>query len=88
MTVTVKSLRPLADRIGSGKVEIGWRGRTLADLIQSLVESYGPEVERELRNEDGSFAYIVSINGRVERELSAPVQDGDELFFFTPMGGG
>ena len=88
MTVTVKSLRPLAERIGSGKIEIGWRGRTLEDLIQSLVERYGPEVEKELRNEDGSFAYIVSINGRVERDLSASVQDGDELFFFTPMGGG
>lgn len=88
MAVTVKALQPLSEWIGGSKIEIEWSGKTLEDLIQCLVEKKGPEVERELKGEDGSFAYVVSVNGKVQRKLSAPIQDGDEVFFFTPMGGG
>ena len=74
--------------VGGGKIEIEWPGGTLEDLIHCLVEKKGPEVERELKGEDGSFAYVVSINGRIRRELSTSIQDGDKVFFFTPLGGG
>jgi MoaD family protein len=88
MAVTVKALQPLSEWIGGSKIEIEWSGKTLEDLIQCLVEKKGPEVERELKGEDGSFAYVVSVNGKIQRKLSTPIQDGDEVFFFTPMGGG
>jgi molybdopterin converting factor small subunit len=88
MAITVKALRPLSEWIGCGKLEMEWTGGTLGDLIHYLVEKNGPEVERELKGEGGSFAYVVSINGKVHRKLSTPVQDGDDVFFFTPMGGG
>ncbi len=45
-------------------------------------------MEKELKGEDGSLAYIVSINGKIGRDLSTPVPDGAEIFFFTPLGGG
>ncbi len=53
-----------------------------------LVKKGGQELEKELIGENGSFAYIVSINGKVGRELSTPIPDGAEVFFFTPLGGG
>jgi acetyltransferase len=36
----------------------------------------------------GSFAYLVSVNGKIHRDLSTIIRDGDEIFFFTPLGGG
>ncbi len=88
MSLTIKSLRPLAEWIGGKKIEIEWPGGTLEDLIRVLIEKGGPEIERELKSEDGSLAYIVSVNGKIERKLSTAIRDGDEIFFFTPMGGG
>jgi molybdopterin converting factor small subunit len=88
MAVTVKTLRPLSEWIGNNKIDIDWTGGTLEDLIHYLVEKKGPEVEKELMGEDGSFAYLVSINGKIQRELSTVIRDGDEIFIFAPMGGG
>lgn len=88
MPIVVKTLRPLSERVGGTRIEVEWSGGTLEDLIYFLIKKGGPELEKELKGEDGSFAYIVSINGRIKRDLSSPIQDGDEVFFFTPMGGG
>jgi molybdopterin converting factor small subunit len=88
MAITVRSLRPLSESIGGSKIELEWQGETLLDLIRLLAGKRGTEVEKELIGEDGSFAYVVSINGKTRRDLSAPIRDGDEIFFFAPMGGG
>jgi len=88
MAVTIKALRPLSEWIGQGKIEMEWSGGTLGDLIRALIEKSGPDLKKELIEEDGSFAYVVSVNGKIHRDLSTPVQDGDEVFFFTPIGGG
>ncbi len=88
MAITIKALRPLSEWIGHGKIEMEWPGGTLGDLIHSLIERSGPRLKKELIEEDGSFAYVVSINGKIHRDLSTPIRDGDEVFFFTTMGGG
>lgn len=88
MALIIKALRPLSEWIGQGKIEMEWPGGTLGDLIRTLIEKSGPELKKELIEEDGSFTYVVSINGKIHRDLSTPVQDGDEVFFFTPIGGG
>jgi len=88
MAITLKTLRPLSEWIGGSKIEMEWSEGTLGDLISSLIEKRGPELEKELKGEDGAFPYLVSINGRIKRDLSTPIQDGDEIFFFTPLGGG
>ncbi len=88
MAIIIKTLRPLSERMGGTKIEVEWSGGTLEDLILFLIKKVGPELEKELKGEDGSFAYIVSINGKIRRELSTPIPDGAEVFFFTPLGGG
>ncbi len=88
MPIVVKTLQPLSKWVGGGKIEVEWPGGTLEDLIHLLVKKGGPELEKELKGEDGSFAYIVSINGKIRRELSTPIPDEAEVFFFTPLGGG
>ena len=88
MSITVKALRPLAEWIGEGKTELAWPGGTLEDLIRLLINRKGHGIEKELKAEDGSLAYLVSINGKIHRDLTTPIQDGDDIFFFTPMGGG
>lgn len=88
MAVTIRTNRPLAEWIGSGKLQIEWAGGTLEDLIQYLIEKTGPQLEKELKGEDGSLAYVVSINGKIQKEPSTPIQDGDEISFFFPIGGG
>ena len=88
MAVTVKTLRPLSDMIGGAKIEVEWSGGTLEDLIRRLAVNKSGDLEKELKEEDGSLAYLFSINGKVERQLSAVINDGDEVFIFAPMGGG
>jgi len=88
MAVTVKALRPLSEWIGGGKIEIEWPGGTLEDLVQYLAQTKWSDLDRELRGEDGTLAYLFSINGTVHRDLSTVVRDGDEVFIFPPMGGG
>lgn len=88
MTIKVKTLRPLSEWIGSGKIEIEWSGGTIEDLIRYLAENKWPDAEKELKEEDGSLAYLFSVNGEVRRGLSTAIQDGDEVYIFTPMGGG
>jgi len=88
MAITLKALQPLSEKIGGSKFEMDWSGGTLGDLVSSLIQKRGPELEKELKGEDGVFAYLVSINGKITRDLSTPIQDGDEVFFFTPLGGG
>ncbi len=88
MTVTVRTLRPLAERMGKGKIEIEWQGGTLEDLVHCLAKKTVADLEKELRSEDGSLAYLFSVNGKVRREPSTVIQDGDEVFIFAPMGGG
>ena len=74
--------------MGGTKIEVEWSGGTLEDLVRTLIKKGGLELEKELKGEDGSLAYIVSINGKIGRALSTPVPDGAEVFFFTPLGGG
>jgi molybdopterin converting factor small subunit len=88
MPVTVRSLRPLAEWMGGGKIEIEWPGGTLEDLVRHLAEKTHFDLEKELRGEDGSPAYLFSVNGKVRREPSTVIHDGDEVFIFAPMGGG
>jgi molybdopterin converting factor small subunit len=88
MAVTVRTLRPLADWLGNGRIEIDWPGGTLEDLILCLAGRTRSGLEKELRSEDGSLAYLFSVNGKIFREPSAAIHDGDEVFIFAPMGGG
>ncbi len=88
MAITIKTLRPLSEWLGGTKIELEWSGGILEDLIHSLIQKGGPELEKELKGEDGSLAYIVSINGKIQREISTSIPDGAEVFFFTPLGGG
>ena len=88
MSITVKALQPLTEWIGEGKIELVWSGGTLEDLIRLLIDQKGHGIEKELKAEDGSFAYLIAINGKIHRDLTTPIQDGDDIFFFTPMGGG
>jgi molybdopterin converting factor small subunit len=88
MAITLKALQPLSEKIGGTKFEMDWSGGTLGDLVFSLIKKRGPELEKELKEGDGSLAYLVSVNGRIKRDLSTTIQDGDEIFFFTPLGGG
>ena len=89
MAVTVKALRPLSEWIGSTSIQIEWPGGTLEDLVRHLAGAKWANLEKELRGEeDGSPAYLFSVNGQVHRELSTIIQDGDEVFIFAPMGGG
>ncbi len=56
-------------------------------LEKGFFEKEGVKVEKESMAKDGSFAYIVSINGKIHRDLSS--HSGWRWgLFFTPLGGG
>jgi molybdopterin converting factor small subunit len=88
MAITVKTVRPLAAWIGNKRIEIEWPGGTLEELIRYLHEKTGANIEGEVLEADGSLAYVVTVNGEIQRTLSASIQDGDEISFLLPIGGG
>ncbi len=88
MAVIVKTVRPLATWIGNKKIEVEWHGGTLEELIRYLQEETGANIEGEVKEADGSLAYVVTVNGEIQKKLSATVQDGDEISFLLPIGGG
>jgi molybdopterin converting factor small subunit len=88
LAVTVKTLRPLSERIGGARIELDWTGGTLKDLIRHLAETRWSELESELKEADGELSYLFSVNGKVQRQLSTVIRDGDVVFIFAPVGGG
>ncbi len=88
MAITVNTVRPIAEWIGKRRIEIEWPGGTLEELIRYLHEKTGADIESEVKEADGSLAYVVTLNGEIQRSLSVPIQDGDEISFLLPIGGG
>ncbi len=83
----------LAPSLGRGEVRVSLEGRTLGDLIQSLVRQYGPEAAKALLDEGGGLDPAVQVirNGQqwlAREDLSAELQEGDSIVFVLLLSGG
>ena len=89
--VTVKLFANLRLAVGEKEVDLG-NPRSVSDGLDELVDKY-PDLSEQLFDEEGELkSYLnVFINGHNvgnKQGLQTPVEDGDTISIFPPLGGG
>ena len=95
MTVKVRSIGPLKSLFGRGLLDATLsEGATVADLMESLAETFGEQASRYFVNETdaaGFYLLRVMVNGRDIAVLDGRqtvLCDGDEILMLIPVAGG
>lgn len=86
--VTVKYLMTFSQVTGkqSERLEIA-KDAILKDLINSLYNRYGRKFRKLVESDFENRSVIFAVNGE-SKELSSPLNDGDEVLISYPVGGG
>ena len=92
MKVKIKLLRPFSNAIGKNELKIDFKGKTLDDLLKSLVDIY-PKFYNEFYTETGEITdYIcIFVNDKPMSALNGMdtvLKNDDEILFFIPISGG
>ncbi|MGB9641552.1 MAG: MoaD/ThiS family protein [Anaerolineales bacterium] len=77
MQITVRLYSTLRDKLPPEKRGIATFDLAPASTLMDLLTLLGIDIK-----------VVCSINGQVERELSTPLQEGDEVRIFRPSTGG
>jgi molybdopterin converting factor small subunit len=83
----------LSDVIGKKKFELDIPGRTVKELIEELIRTYGPKVRKVLYGEKETFDPMIQIALNGEKWIAADRHDttlseGDTLIFMILLAGG
>jgi molybdopterin converting factor small subunit len=87
------ALPALAKALGGKRVDVDFQGNTVADLIQHLVEQYGPAARGALLDEDGNLDDIIQVlvNEKqwvVHDDLKVALKEGDSVILMLLVVGG
>ena len=91
--VEIVGVPMLSEIIGKKKFDLSFPGKTVKDLIDELIRTYGTKVRKVLYGENGTFdpTIQISLNGekwiRADRH-DANLKDGDTVMFMILLGGG
>lgn len=95
ISIKIKSLMKFAEVLGSHEQQMNFAsGCTVGEVIQILKKKFGTQLVQLLEVDDQDTNYwrtIICLNGRNIEFLDGTdtiCLDGDELFFWTPLGGG
>ena len=94
MKIHLKIFLPgLPEVIGANELEVEFTGKTVSDLIETLIDQYGQKAKEALFDELGKFDPMVQVllNGEewvTQDQLNTTLQDGDSLVFMMMMAGG
>jgi molybdopterin converting factor small subunit len=92
--VEIVGVPMLSDVIGKKKFELDIPGRTVKELIEELIRTYGPKVRKVLYGEKERFDPMIQIALNGEKWISADrhdtvvLDDGDTLIFMILLAGG
>ncbi len=92
MKLIIKLLRPFSNAIGKSDLEIDFKGKTLDDLLKTLVDIY-PKLHNEFYTETDEITdYIcIFVNDKPMSALNGMdtvLKNDDEILFFIPISGG
>lgn len=95
ISVKVKAILDLAEVFG-GREQIislsdGSQVSNLLDILESKYGKFFTEIMYKDENQELSSVYVLMLNGRniaFLDGLQSVLNDGDELFFLSPVGGG
>ena len=87
------ALPALAKVVGGKRVEVDFAGDTVADLVNHLVQQYGPAAREALLDEDGNLDDIIQIlineqQWVVHDDLDTSLKEGDSVILMLLVVGG
>jgi len=92
LKLKIKVLKPFSDIIGKRELELDFKGITLDDLLQYLVDRYPKLKEEFYKNAHELTDYLcIFVNDKPISALDGTntgLNNGDELLFFVPVSGG
>ena len=95
MKIQIESLGlPTLSKLIGKKSQLEMAGGTLADLVQCIVDRYGPRAANILLNGEGRLAIEIQVMINDEGFLprseysNRPIKDGDSVKFMLLVGGG
>ena len=93
VNVEIVGVPMLSDIIRKKKFDLTFPGKTVKDLIDELIRTYGTKVRKVLYGKKGTFdpTIQISLNGekwiRADRHDTS-LKDGDTVMFMILLGGG
>jgi len=95
MKISVEFLSvPVITKItGSKTLSLDFPGRTVDDLIDEMIDKYGPKLRRFLLDDSGKldsvFKILLNKKEWIRREqMSTPLKDGDHVTLMMLVAGG
>lgn len=94
MRITLNTFANIRDVIGSAQVSLQLEdGSNQAGLLRHLSKAYGPNFDRQIRDQiTGEIVpFLILVNGRSYRSIAdmhIPLHDGDEVSILIPFDGG
>ena len=79
--------------VGGKKLDLEFNGKTVQDLLDTLVTQYGPKIKESFYDTDGAFDPNVQVILNGEEFLSeeghdTPLSKGDHVVFMLVLAGG
>jgi len=93
VTLKILALPMLSQAAGAKELVVDFEGETVNDLIEHLVERFGPKARKALYDEKGELDLMIQmlLNEKewVTRDrLDTPLKEGDTLAFMFLAAGG
>ena len=92
MKLKIKLLRPFSNAIGKSDLELDFKGKTLDDLLKTLVDIYPKLYDEFYDGANEITEYIcIFVNNKPLSALNGMdtvLKNEDEILFFIPISGG
>ncbi len=86
--ITVKYLMSFSQITGKKKEQMTINeGITVGDLLDILYNRYGRKFKKLVTQDFENRSVIFAVNGE-SKDISSPLNDGDEVLISFPVGGG
>ena len=92
MKLIIKLLRPFSKVVGKNELVLDFKGSSIEDLLNMLVDSY-PKLRKELYTKTNELTEYVTlfVNDKpmsVINGLATKLKNNDEILLFMPVSGG
>jgi MoaD family protein len=93
INLDIRLVPPLRELAGKDQLEFEFKGGTIQDMIDALIEKYGPKAREALYDSKGHFDGMIQIVLNKERwiasdKLDTQLEDEDNIALMLLIGGG
>lgn len=93
INLDIRLVPDLARFIGRDRIDFDFEGKTIGDMVNSLISTYGPKAQEALCDRGGRFDGMIQIILNNEKwirsdELNIPLNEDDSVALMLLIGGG